>query len=121
MNNDSEFSKLSEQADRGELTEESLQKQLNDYREAYRQEFEESVKNDPDEVTKHTQEFFKNEVPAAAAQMVWLAYNAESQNIQKDCLKFIIAQGLKDAKRDGDPIRDLLSELGKKPEPTNQD
>lgn len=94
-----------------ELTEESLQQKLQKYHQAFEQEFNESVKSEPDKVTEQTLDYFKKEVPSAAAQIVWLAHNAESESVRKDCLKFVIQQGLSDARKDGDPIKKLMEEL----------
>ena len=95
------------------LTQESLNEKLQQYRAAVEQEFESSVKSDPDNLTEHMHEFFKNNTAQAAAQIVWLAHNAESESVRKDLLKYIVDRGLEDAKKDGDPIMEALGKLQK--------
>jgi len=95
------------------LTQESLNEKLQQYRAAVEQEFESSVETDPDNLTEHMHEFFKQNTAQAAAQIVWLAHNAESESVRKDLLKYIVDRGLEDAKKDGDPIMEALSKLQK--------
>lgn len=97
-----------------QLTEKSLQEKLNAYRKAHEQEFKLAASAE-EEVIKATEDFFKKQTPDAAAQIVWLAHNAESETVQANMCKFIIQMGTQDAKRDGDPIKELLADLKKKP------
>lgn len=97
-----------------ELTQQELQTALNTYAEAIRTEFEDSLKeqDELENVPKYTQDFFKRNVAAAAAQIVWLGNNADSETVKLSASKYVVDKALEDATKDGDPIRDLLKELG---------
>lgn len=95
------------------LTEETLQKRLREYQEAYRQEFEVSLKAKPDQAAELTQEFFKENMPLAGASIVWLAEHAESEGIRLAASKFIIERGTKDSEAQGDPLQRVLDQLTK--------
>lgn len=107
----SDFDELNEQADKGELTPEKLQDRLNSYHEAFRQEFESQIKSDPENVEEYTQDFFKKNVHSAAAQIVWLSNNADNESVKLNAAKYVVEQALRDANKDGDPIKDVLKEL----------
>lgn len=110
---DTDFNELNRLADEGELTPDTLQQKLADYRGAIEQEFKASTEKNPDDVEASTSDFFKDNIPMAAAQLVWLAHNAESESVQINALKFIIQQGLADADRKGDPIQAVIDQLTK--------
>jgi hypothetical protein len=97
------------------LTEEKVQAKLNSYAKALRQEFEQATADQPESVHEYAQDFFKKNIHAAAAQIVWLSNNSTSDGIRLAAAKYVVEQALKDAKRDGDPIRDLLKEIKAKP------
>jgi len=94
---DKDFDELMADED---LTPEKLQAKLNDYHAAFEQEFTVAVEKSPDNVIEYTTDFFKKNVAMAAAQIVWLAGNAESETVAG-----------KDAKGDGDPFKKLFAEL----------
>lgn len=94
-----------------ELTQETLQKKLNDYSAAIRQEFEESTKADPNNYEEYTRDFFKKNIHSMAAQVVWLANNSDSDSVRLSACKYGIDMALAQSKEDGDPIKALLSEL----------
>jgi hypothetical protein len=123
MADDSAFNELFNNPD---LNDEKLQKHLNEYRAAIEEEFELKTKaaiqaNDSDSVQELTQNFFKDNTAHAAAQIAWLAMNAESETVRLNASKFIIDKGLADSEKDGDPIKKLLSELTNKPAPTPEE
>lgn len=96
------------------LTEEKLQQKLNEYHEAFRQEFETAVENNgPENVEEYAQDFFKKHVPMAAAQITFLAGNSDSDTVRANCSKYIIEAAFANAVAAGDPIKDLLSKLTK--------
>lgn len=113
MPKDDDFSEMKEAADKGELTPESLNDKLNQYHEAFRQEFEDKTKKSPDNVDEYTTDFFKKNIHAAAAQVAWLAHNAESESVRLRASQFVIERALTDGRSDGDPIKELLKKLTK--------
>jgi hypothetical protein len=96
-----------------ELTPESLQSQLNQYAEAIRQEYQLSTEVDPENVSEYTTDFFRKNVHAAAAQIVWLSTNAYSESVRGNMSKYIIEKATADSDAAGDPIKDLLAKLTK--------
>ena len=94
-----------------ELTQESLQSKLNEYHKAFAEEFEEKTKAAPENVEEYTRDFFKENIHMAAAQIVWLAGNAESESIRLNASKTIVTEALADASADGDPIKDIINGL----------
>lgn len=92
------------------------------YADALRQEFarEETETRDSEishlddpvsNVDKYTARFFRQNLPDAAAQIVWLMSNSESDSVRLKAAKMVLDLAREDAKRDGDPIRDLLIKL----------
>ena len=76
-------------------------------------------------VEKYTRQFFRQNLPDAAAQVVWLSCNSTSDSVRLRACQIIIKEALEDARAEGDPIKDLLHDLAKIPtaiktEPTNQ-
>jgi hypothetical protein len=107
---DFDFEKLNDDPD---LTQEKVQDMLNGYAQAFREEFEEKTKKAPENVIEYTQDFFKKNINAAAAQIVWLTTNSTSDAIRLAASKYVIEQASKDAKADGDPIKQMLKQLTK--------
>ena len=105
---DKDFDELMADED---LTPEKLQAKLNDYHAAFEQEFTVAVEKSPDNVIEYTTDFFKKNVAMAAAQIVWLVGNAESETVRANCSKYVIEQAGKDATGDGDPFKKLFAEL----------
>lgn len=66
-------------------------------------------------VEKYTRKFFRQNLPDAAAQVVWLSANSTSDSIRLRASTFIIKEALEDARQEGDPIKDLLHELSQTP------
>lgn len=94
-----------------ELTPEKLQEELTNYMTALRQEFEDKTAEAPENVQEHTSEFFKANVPNAAAQIAWLSINADSESVRLNASKMVIALALKDEQDKQDPLKDLLKGL----------
>jgi hypothetical protein len=120
---DAEFKALNEQADKGELTPEVLQAKLNQYHEAFRQEFEDSLKSADANVQAYTTDFFQKNVHHSAAQIAWLAINAESESVRLAASKYVVEMATKQSAEQtaNDPIKELLESLTKKkaqPQPT---
>lgn len=116
-NDTSEYDKLYSDPD---LTPEKLNDKLNDYARAYQQEFETRTQAQPEDVELHTRDFFKRNVHCAAAQVVWLSSNADSETVRLNASKAILAYAFEDAKNDGDPFKQLMRELTSKPLPTSK-
>jgi len=108
-----EFTKLNELADKGELTPQSLQETLNKYAESLEQEFKATSSIDPANIPEYTRNFFKENVYTAAAQIVFLSNNADSESVRLRAAQTILQQAFADAEKDGDPIRELMQELAK--------
>jgi len=96
-----------------ELTEEKLQEKLNQYAKAFEEEFAQASKDHPDNVEEYTRDFFKNNIHAAAAQIVWLANNSTSDSVRLRASQFVLEQALEDGREDGDPVKQLLHQLTK--------
>ena len=93
------------------LTQESLQAELNKYAEAFRQEYELNTNVDPSNVEEYTKDFFRKNVHSAAAQIVWLANNAESESVRGNMAKYVVEAAVAEGDAAGDPIKDLLKKL----------
>lgn len=104
------FEELNAMADAGELTQASLQEELHKYQQAIAEEYA-TTSTKSENVEANTREFFKNNVQQAAAQIVHLAQNGETPNIRLKASEFIIKEAFAGARHDGDPIKDLLTEL----------
>lgn len=72
-------------------------------------------------VDKYTRKFFRQNLPDAAAQIVWLSANSTSDSIRLRASTFIVKEALEDARLEGDPIKDLLHSLQMTPtaDPSN--
>lgn len=66
-------------------------------------------------VEKYTRKFFRQNLPDAAAQIVWLSCNSTSDSIRLRASQFIVKEALEDARAEGDPIKDLLQSLSLTP------
>lgn len=97
--------------DENEVTSENVHQYLNEYAAAMRSEFEDKTKATPDNVEAYTTDFFKSNIHAAAAQIVFLATNSDSDSVKLRASQFIIERALTDGRADGDPIKDLLKKL----------
>jgi hypothetical protein len=106
-----DFHELMDKAESGELTQEGLQEKLNAYHKALSEEFAVKAKAAPENTEEYTREFFKDNVHLAAAQIVWLAGNAESESVKLNACKTIVTEALADARADGDPIKDIINGL----------
>ena len=103
------------------LTEETLQAKLEQYRLAIKQEYEVAVAEKPEEAAELTTEFFKANSQHAAAQIQWLSIHADSETVRLAASKYIIEKAFKDSHADGDPIKEMIQSLKKVPtakEPT---
>jgi hypothetical protein len=99
------------------LSDEALQAELHSYAAALRQEFEltnnskSSAPEDHANVERYTRDFFKKNLAHAAAQVVWLSSNSDSDSIRLRASMFIIKEALAASAAEGDPISELLSQL----------
>ena len=93
------------------LTQESLQAELNKYAEAFKQEYELATAASPENVEEYTRDYFKKNVHSAAAQIVWLANNAESESVRGNMAKYIVEAAIAEGDAAGDPIKELLKSL----------
>lgn len=95
------------------LTPELLQAKLAEYQKALQQEYEDEVEgaSSSNDVKTITQDYFRTNVPAAAAMIVRLAMNSTSDAVRGNMSKYIIQAAFDEEKDSGDPIRNLLKEL----------
>jgi len=103
------------------ITAESLQAELRRYQQAYKEEFDQAQEAHPEQTIDNTLEFFKNNVPMACAQIVWLMENSTSDSTRLASSKYVIDRvfkGMVDSPED--PVRDILAALmkGETPAPT---
>ena len=90
-------------------SEKSLQDELNRYRQAYQEEFEQAASNaSPENIEEYTREFFKKNITTAAAQIVFLSGNGETDSIKLRASKMVVDLALADSAADGDPVKELL-------------
>ena len=101
-------------------TDPEIKKMRENYAKALQEEFaredeqtqELSGLEDPvSNVEKYTRKFFRQNLPDAAAQIVWLSANSSSDSIRLRASTFIVKEALEDARLEGDPIKDLLNSL----------
>ena len=105
-------------------TDPEIAKMRENYAKALQEEFQKedeqtdalSTLEDPvSNVEKYTRKFFRQNLPDAAAQIVWLSCNSSSDSIRLRASTFIVKEALEDARAEGDPIRDLLHSLAATP------
>lgn len=108
-----------ERDENGDLTPESLQAQLAAYRRALETEFQmaESVA-DTTAQEEATIEFFRKNVPVAAAQIVHQMQFASSDAVRLNAAKYLLDRVFKHEAETGDPVNELLKKLkSNKPNP----
>jgi len=111
QNDNDDYERLNELAKKDELTQEKLQAELQAYSAALREEYETKSQATPENVEEYTREFFKKNVHAAAAQIVYLSHSAESESIRLRAAQTVVTEALKDARAEGDPIKSILAGL----------
>lgn len=106
------------------VTNEEATKALNDYALALREEFEQKTNAEPENIELHTLEFFKANAHSAAAQIVHLANNAESESVRLAASKLVLQSGVKAQEAEKDPLKAILDGLKKndnKPQPVTKE
>lgn len=100
-----------------EHTPESLEKTLHEYATAVRQEFElaQSTTTAEDNAEQFAVDFGKKNMANALAQIAWLSNNSTSDSVRLNASKYITDLAREDARKDGDPIKEMLKELSKAP------
>ena len=103
-----------------EHTPESLEATLHEYAAAVRSEFElaeKAASGNPEENAEgFAIDFAKKNMANALAQVAWLSNNSTSDAVRLNASKYLIDVAREDAKKDGDPLKELLSKIKKKPE-----
>jgi hypothetical protein len=100
-------------------SESRLQGELAKYKKAFQEEYESTGGNALDgdrldvtaNVEKYTRRFFRQNLAQAVAQVVWLSANSSSDAVRLNASKIIIKEALEDARKDGDPIKELMEAL----------
>lgn len=118
---DDDFERLSNDP---ELTQEKLAAELQAYSQALREEFEAKTEKEPENVEEHIKGFFRANVHTAAAQIVWLSINAESETVKLSASKEIVRLAVAAEQDDKDPVANILAQLksnDKKPQPANKE
>jgi beta-lactamase class A len=122
MSNMPEFPELDPEQ---EHTAESLEKQLREYAQAVRSEFELASTRDKsaeDDAETFSVDFAKKNLGNNLAQLQWLAQNSTSDSVRANAAKYLVELARADARNDGDPIKKLLKELkGSALTPANTD
>lgn len=98
-----------------------IEQMMRDHHKACEAEFEASIRQEPENVIEHTQEYFKKNIKYYVGTVHQLALNASSESVQLSACKFAIELATQLAKDDGDPIKDLFKKLDKKPQPANRE
>jgi len=98
-------------------TPESLEKTLHEYAAAVRSEFELAQSSVTAEETAEgfAVDFAKKNMGNALAQIAWLSQNSTSDAVRLNASKYLTDLAREDAKKDGDPIKELLGKLSSKP------
>jgi hypothetical protein len=104
-----------ENIDSDALTHESLQAELASYRKALAEEFEASEKAAQGitrtQAEKIATDFFRKNLPMAAAQVVHLAQYSTSDATRLAASKYICDRATKELAESGDPVKDLIAQL----------
>jgi len=102
-----------------EHTPESLEATLHEYAKAVRSEFEiaqaNAEKSPQENAEGFAVDFAKNNLGNSLAQIAWLSQNSTSDAVRLNASKYLTDLAREDAKKDGDPIKQLLQELKEKP------
>ena len=100
-----------------EHTPESLEATLHQYATAVRQEFElaQSTTTAEDNAEQFAVDFAKKNMANSLAQIAWLSNNSMSDSVRLNASKYLVDVAREDAKKDGDPIKEMLKELTKTP------
>jgi hypothetical protein len=93
------------------MSPEDVQTELQRYHKAFEEEFEKSQEDNSENVHENTQRFFQRNLPHFLAQIVFLSQNAESESVRASMSKFGIQEALKAAEKEGDPVKQLISQL----------
>lgn len=106
------------------LTEEKLKEEMSRYEQALEQEMNVKAESDPENIEEYTSNFFRGNAHFAAAQIVWLAMNAESETVRGNMSKYILDTAYKVEKENQDPIANIIAGLKAndgKPQPLNRE
>lgn len=102
-----EFDELSQ------LSPETLQASLQAYHKALEEEFEVKASNsDPKKHDEITKDYFRKNRAFAAEQIVWLSKHSTSDSVRMAACKYIDQRASDEDVQSGDPIKELLIELG---------
>lgn len=121
VNYTDDFARLTSDPD---LTEEKLLEEMNKYEKAFEEEMNVKAEANPEDVEQHTSDFFRANAHFAAAQIVHLAMNAESETVRGSMSKYILDTAYKVEKESQDPIVNIIKKLQEndsKPQPANKE
>ena len=114
MSNIAEFPDLSPDE---EHTPDSLEQKLHEYAAAVRSEFaaaEAAANGDPKEnADQFAADFAKDNLGNSLAQIAWLSQNSTSDSVRLNACKFLTELAREDARKDGDPFKELMRRLTK--------
>lgn len=95
-----------------ELTQQSLESKLRSYHDAMRSEFEIAEKaKDEAGAQKAVNEFLREHVPVALANIVYLMQHSTSDSVRLSASKTVINEVLKGELGAGDPVEELINSL----------
>lgn len=110
---DESFEELSKLADEGKLTQTDMEKVLQSYAAAVREEFKIATETDSENVVEAARDFGRKHSGEALAQIHLLMHSADSESVRFSASKYIMSLALDESRKDGDPIKAILNDLMK--------
>jgi hypothetical protein len=105
------FDELMRSADKGELSQNDMNKILNDYAKAVREEFEMATAKSPDNAEEAARDFARKHQGESLAQIHWLSINADSESVKLNASKYLVSLAISESHADGDPIKQIMNQL----------
>jgi len=108
---DQSFNELMKKADKGNLSNNDMEKILQDYSKAVREEFEMATAKNPDNAEEAARDFARAHQGESLAQIHWLSLNADSESVRLNASKYIVQLAISESNADGDPIKQIMAGL----------
>ena len=112
------FDELMKKADKGKLSNNDMEKILQDYSKAVREEFEMATAKNPDNAEEAARDFARKHQGESLAQIHWLSINADSESVKLNASKYLVQLAISESNADGDPIKQIMRELTGHPTPS---
>ena len=107
------FDELMQKADKGNLSNNDMEKILQDYSRAVREEFEMATAKNPDNAEEAARDFARKHQGESLAQIHWLSINADSESVKLNASKYLVQLAISESNADGDPIKQIMHQLMK--------